>query len=65
MLMDRFITGAGGYLPLLRFDRAVGAGSLRFSGLGGRASGNRLAPITERLIMSFIAEKVLGLPKSY
>ena len=25
----------------------------------------RLAPITEQLIMSFIAEKVLGLPKSY
>jgi acyl-CoA dehydrogenase len=25
----------------------------------------RLAPITEQLIMCFIAEKVLGLPKSY
>jgi acyl-CoA dehydrogenase len=25
----------------------------------------RLAPITEQLIMSFVAEKVLGLPKSY
>jgi acyl-CoA dehydrogenase len=26
---------------------------------------NRLAPITEQLILSFVAEKVLGLPKSY
>jgi acyl-CoA dehydrogenase len=25
----------------------------------------RLAPITEQLILSFVAEKVLGLPKSY
>ena len=25
----------------------------------------RIAPITEQLIMSFIAEKVLNLPKSY
>jgi acyl-CoA dehydrogenase len=25
----------------------------------------RLAPITEQLILSFIAEKVLELPKSY
>jgi acyl-CoA dehydrogenase len=25
----------------------------------------RLAPITEQLILSFIAEKALGLPKSY
>ena len=26
---------------------------------------NRIAPITEQLILSFIAEKVLDLPKSY
>jgi acyl-CoA dehydrogenase len=25
----------------------------------------RLAPVTEQLILSFIAEKVLDLPKSY
>lgn len=25
----------------------------------------RIAPITEQMIMSFIAEKVLGQPKSY
>ena len=25
----------------------------------------RIAPVTEQLILSFIAEKVLGLPKSY
>ena len=25
----------------------------------------RLAPVTEQLILSFIAEKVLGLPRSY
>ena len=26
---------------------------------------NRIAPVTEQLILSFIAERVLGLPKSY
>ena len=30
-----------------------------------RSEGQRLAPITEQLILSFIAEKVLDLPKSY
>jgi len=29
------------------------------------AAATRIAPITEQLIMSFIAEKVLDLPKSY
>ena len=26
---------------------------------------NRLAPVSEQLILSFIAERALGLPKSY
>jgi hydroxymethylglutaryl-CoA synthase len=37
----RGIAGIGGYLPLLRLDRAEAAKALRFSGLGGRSSGHR------------------------
>jgi 3-hydroxy-3-methylglutaryl CoA synthase len=36
-----FITAVGGYLPLLRLDRAVAVKALRFAGLGGRAAGRR------------------------
>lgn len=35
------IAAISGYLPLLRLDRAVAAKALRFSGLGGRATGHR------------------------
>lgn len=35
------ISRIGGYLPMLRLDRAAASRSLRFSGLGGRASGHR------------------------
>ena len=38
---ERFITAVGGYLPLLRLDRKVAAGALRFAGLGGRRDGRR------------------------
>jgi hydroxymethylglutaryl-CoA synthase len=38
---DRFIASVGAYAPLLRMDRAAAAKALRFSGLGGRASGTR------------------------
>ncbi len=38
---QRGISGIGGYLPLLRMDRAVAAKALRFSGLGGRQAGHR------------------------
>ena len=37
----------------------------RIHGLYREVSLTRLAPITEQLILSFVAEKVLGLPKSY
>lgn len=40
-MTDRFISDVGGYLPLLRLDRAAAAKALRFSGLGGRAAGQR------------------------
>jgi len=33
--------------------------------MGPRPTAPRLAPITEQLILCFIAEKVLDLPKSY
>ncbi len=38
---QRGISGIGGYVPLLRLDRAVAARALRFSGLGGRQAGHR------------------------
>ena len=38
---NRFISGVGAYLPLLRMDRAIAAKALRFSGLGGRGGGYR------------------------
>jgi hydroxymethylglutaryl-CoA synthase len=38
---DRFITGVGAYLPLLRLERAAAAEALKFSGLGGRGAGQR------------------------
>ena len=40
-MTDRFISDVGGYLPLLRLDRAAAAKALRFSGLGGRGAGHR------------------------
>lgn len=40
-MQDRFITAVGGYLPLLRYDRAAGAEALRSFGLGGRGRGHR------------------------
>ena len=40
-MADRFLAGVGGYLPLLRLDRAAAAKALRFSGLGGRGAGHR------------------------
>ncbi|GGA51659.1 3-oxoacyl-[acyl-carrier-protein] synthase III C-terminal domain-containing protein [Sphingomonas psychrolutea] len=40
-MSGRFISGASGYLPLLRLDRAAAAKALRFSGLGGRGAGTR------------------------
>ena len=39
--------------------------SITSSACSARSSITRLAPITEQLILSFIAEKVLELPKSY
>jgi hydroxymethylglutaryl-CoA synthase len=38
---QRGISSISGYLPLLRLDRACAAKALKFSGLGGRASGHR------------------------
>jgi hydroxymethylglutaryl-CoA synthase len=40
-ICKRGISGIGGYLPLLRMDRASASKALRFSGLGGRGSGYR------------------------
>lgn len=40
-MRDRFIAGVGAYAPLLRMNRAAAAKALKFSGLGGRASGFR------------------------
>lgn len=37
----RGISKVGGYLPLLRLNRAAASKALQFSGLGGRASGHR------------------------
>jgi hydroxymethylglutaryl-CoA synthase len=41
MAENKGIAGISGYLPLLRLDRAEASKALRFSGLGGRASGHR------------------------
>lgn len=38
---DRFIAGVGAYAPLLRLNRTAAAKALKFSGLGGRATGFR------------------------
>jgi len=40
-IRDRYIAGVGAYAPLLRMDRAAAAKALRFSGIGGKASGYR------------------------
>lgn len=39
--MPGFISSVGGYLPVLRLDRASAAKGLRFAGLGGRGGGHR------------------------
>ena len=70
-------SGKSTLLRCLNFMERPGGGTIALDGrvLGreGRTAERlyresaltRLAPITEQLIMSFIAEKVLGLPKSY
>lgn len=40
-MADRFLASIGGYLPLLRLDRAAAVKALRFSGLGSRTAGFR------------------------
>lgn len=40
-MQGRVISKVGGYLPLLRFDRTAASSALKFSGLGGRATGFR------------------------
>ncbi|MFW2828735.1 OB-fold domain-containing protein [Sphingomonas sp. ID0503] len=40
-MTDRFISAVGGYLPLLRFERAAASKALRYAGLGGRGGGYR------------------------
>lgn len=40
-MVQRFIAGATGYLPLLRLDRAVARSELKWAGLGGAGRGLR------------------------
>lgn len=40
-MQDRFISEIGGYLPILRLDRAAAAKALKFSGLVARGAGRR------------------------
>ncbi len=40
-MTERFISAVGGYLPMLRLDRAAASKALRFAGLGGRGGGRR------------------------
>lgn len=40
-MQARYISEIGGYLPLMRLDRASASKALRFAGLGGRGAGRR------------------------
>jgi hydroxymethylglutaryl-CoA synthase len=60
-LGDRYIAKVGAYSPLLRFDRAAGAKALKFSGLGGRASGMRAVGGWDEDALTFAVEAARGL----
>ena len=60
-MQDRFIHDIGGYLPLLRFDRAAAAKALRFAGLGGRAAGRRAVAGWDEDALTMAVEAVRGL----
>lgn len=55
------ITGVGGYLPLLRLDRAQAAKSLRHFGLGGRLQGFRAVAGWDEDALTLAAEAGRGL----
>lgn len=55
------ITAIGGYLPLLRLDRAQAARSLRHFGLGGRQAGFRSIGGWDEDALTFAAEASRGL----
>ena len=66
-MCDRFIAGVGAYAPLLRMDRAAAAKALRFSGLGGRASGHRAVAGWDEDALTLAVEAsraIAGVPQS-
>lgn len=59
------ITAIGGYLPLLRLDRAQAANALRHFGLGGRQAGFRSVGGWDEDALTFAAEASRGLTQPH
>ena len=59
---DRFVAQIGGYLPLLRLDRAAASTALRFAGLGGRAAGRRAVAGWDEDAVTLAVEAARALP---
>ena len=60
-MQDRYISEIGGYLPMLRLDRAAAAGALRFAGLGGRGAGRRAVAGWDEDALTLAVEAARGL----
>lgn len=60
-MQDRFISEIGGYLPMLRLDRAAAAKALRFAGLGGRGAGRRAVAGWDEDPLTLAVEAARGL----
>ena len=61
-MQDRFVAHIGGYLPLLRLDRAAASKALRFAGLGGRAAGRRALAGWDEDALTLAVEAARTLP---
>jgi 3-hydroxy-3-methylglutaryl CoA synthase/uncharacterized OB-fold protein len=61
-MQDRFVSGVGGYLPLLRLDRAAAFKALRFAGLGGRQAGRRAVAGWDEDSLTLAVEAARTLP---
>lgn len=59
--MGRYVAAVGGYLPLLRLDRAVAAKALRFSGQGGRGAGRRAVAGWDEDALTLAVEAARGI----
>jgi hydroxymethylglutaryl-CoA synthase len=60
-MKDRFISGVGAYLPLLRMERTAAAKALNFSGLGGRGAGHRAVAGWDEDALTLAVEAARGL----